>query len=38
MRRDIRLIVSDIDNTLLRSDGSMAPETTAALERAAAPG
>ena len=38
MRRDIRLIVSDIDNTLLRSDGSMAPETTAALERAARAG
>ena len=38
MKRDIRLLVSDIDNTILRSDGTIAPETTAAFERAARAG
>ena len=38
VKRDIRLLVSDIDNTILRSDGTIAPETTAAFERAARAG
>lgn len=35
---DIKLIVSDIDNTILRTDGTLSPETTAAFELAAAAG
>lgn len=38
VKRDIRLLVSDIDNTILRSDGTIAPETTATFERAARAG
>ena len=35
---DIKLIVSDIDNTILRTDGTLSSETTAAFELAAAAG
>lgn len=35
---NIKLIVSDIDNTILRTDGTLSPETTAVFELAAAAG